>query len=60
MRAHLYASLANLEKIPAAWALIRGRLPFWQKACHDKYGPVVRIAPNGPYPSRDVLYAETY
>ncbi|CAO2655259.1 Nn.00g103230.m01.CDS01 [Neocucurbitaria sp. VM-36] len=38
--------LARISPIPATWALLRGRLPFWQKACHDKYGPVVRIAPN--------------
>ncbi|OAL05172.1 cytochrome P450 [Phaeosphaeriaceae sp. SRC1lsM3a] len=37
---------ARITPFPAAVALLRGRLPFWQKACHDKYGPIVRIAPN--------------
>lgn len=26
--------------------LLRGRMPFWVKAQHDKYGPIVRISPN--------------
>ncbi len=26
--------------------LLRGRIPFWIKACHDRYGPIVRVSPN--------------
>ncbi|KAK7178821.1 hypothetical protein DPSP01_014343 [Paraphaeosphaeria sporulosa] len=37
---------ARLTPIPATWSLLRGRIPFYVKACHDKYGPIVRIAPN--------------
>ncbi|KAH7083820.1 pisatin demethylase [Paraphoma chrysanthemicola] len=37
---------ARITPFPAVFALLHGRLPFWQKACHDKYGPIVRIAPN--------------
>lgn len=26
--------------------MLRGRIPFYVKAAHDKYGPVVRVSPN--------------
>ncbi|KAF2468932.1 pisatin demethylase [Lindgomyces ingoldianus] len=38
--------LARLTPIPITWSLLRGRIPFFMKACHDKYGPVVRVSPN--------------
>ncbi|KAF2251956.1 pisatin demethylase [Trematosphaeria pertusa] len=37
---------ARLTPIPVTWSLLRGRIPFYVKACHDKYGPVVRVSPN--------------
>ncbi|KAJ0344631.1 hypothetical protein COL154_004425 [Colletotrichum chrysophilum] len=38
--------LARISPLPYVIALLRGRIPFWVKACHDKYGPVVRVSPN--------------
>ncbi|ORY15280.1 cytochrome P450 [Clohesyomyces aquaticus] len=38
--------LARLSPIPITLSLLRGRIPFFVKACHDKYGPVVRVSPN--------------
>ncbi|KAF5526058.1 Versicolorin B desaturase [Colletotrichum aenigma] len=38
--------LARISPVPYAIALLRGRIPFWVKACHDKYGSVVRVSPN--------------
>ncbi|KAF2800224.1 cytochrome P450 [Melanomma pulvis-pyrius CBS 109.77] len=37
---------ARLSPIPITYSLLRGRIPFFVKACHDKYGPVVRVSPN--------------
>ncbi|KAF2681423.1 pisatin demethylase [Lentithecium fluviatile CBS 122367] len=37
---------ARITPIPATWFLLRGRIPFYMKACHDKYGPAVRVSPN--------------
>ncbi|KIW07450.1 uncharacterized protein PV09_02289, partial [Verruconis gallopava] len=31
---------------PETIALLRGRIPFYMKACHDKYGSIVRVSPN--------------
>jgi len=33
-------------QIPVTLSLLRGRIPFWTKAQHDKYGYVVRVSPN--------------
>ncbi|EJT70818.1 cytochrome P450 monooxygenase [Gaeumannomyces tritici R3-111a-1] len=38
--------LNSVSEIPAAWALLRGRQPKVYKQLHDKYGPIVRVAPN--------------
>lgn len=38
--------LARISPVPYVIALLRGRIPFWVKACHDKYGSVVRVSPN--------------
>ncbi|KLU89743.1 cytochrome P450 monooxygenase [Magnaporthiopsis poae ATCC 64411] len=38
--------LNSVSEIPAAWALLRARQPKAYKKLHDKYGPVVRVAPN--------------
>ncbi|KAK1762847.1 averantin oxidoreductase [Phialemonium atrogriseum] len=38
--------LARVSPFPNVLALLRGRIPFWIKACHDKYGPIVRVSPN--------------
>ncbi|KAF0327197.1 benzoate 4-monooxygenase cytochrome p450 [Colletotrichum asianum] len=37
--------LARISPLPYVIALLRGRIPFWVKACHDQYGPVVRVSP---------------
>ncbi|KAF2646386.1 pisatin demethylase [Massarina eburnea CBS 473.64] len=37
---------SRLTPIPIIWSLLRGRIPFYMKACHDRYGPVVRVSPN--------------
>ncbi|EUC39618.1 hypothetical protein COCMIDRAFT_10305 [Bipolaris oryzae ATCC 44560] len=29
-----------------SWKFMRGRQPYWQLELHEKYGPVVRVAPN--------------
>jgi len=33
-------------QIPCTLALLKGRIPFWIKAQHGKYGPIVRVSPN--------------
>ncbi|KAH6673039.1 pisatin demethylase [Halenospora varia] len=38
--------LARISPVPVTIALLRGRIPFYVKAAHDKYGPVVRVSPN--------------
>ncbi|KAM0331365.1 hypothetical protein ACHAQA_003037 [Verticillium albo-atrum] len=38
--------LARATPLPNVLALLRGRIPFWIKAHHDTYGPVVRVSPN--------------
>ncbi|KAF2419707.1 pisatin demethylase [Tothia fuscella] len=38
--------LARISPIPCTLSLLRGRIPFFVKDCHDKYGPVVRVSPN--------------
>ncbi|KAJ2987771.1 hypothetical protein NUW58_g4323 [Xylaria curta] len=38
--------LHRMTTLPRAIHLIRGRLPFEVKSLHDRYGPVVRIAPD--------------
>ncbi|KAL5364991.1 cytochrome P450 [Aspergillus floccosus] len=39
-------SLWCASRIPYLWKLCRGKLPGKIRAYHDKYGPVVRIAPD--------------
>ena len=38
--------LARISPLPIIIALVRGRLPFFVKNAHDKYGSIVRIMPN--------------
>ncbi|ROT36462.1 averantin oxidoreductase [Sodiomyces alkalinus F11] len=38
--------LAKVSPFPNVTALLRGRIPFWIKAQHDRYGPIVRVSPN--------------
>ncbi|KAL2755499.1 hypothetical protein ACRALDRAFT_2041856 [Sodiomyces alcalophilus JCM 7366] len=38
--------LAKVSPFPNVIALLRGRIPFWIKAQHDRYGPIVRVSPN--------------
>ncbi|KAI1503322.1 P450 monooxygenase No.1 [Biscogniauxia marginata] len=38
--------LWKISLVPRAWALTRGVLPFRIAALHDRYGPIVRVAPN--------------
>ncbi|KAF2099274.1 pisatin demethylase [Rhizodiscina lignyota] len=38
--------LARISPIPITISLLRGRIPFFVKDAHDKYGPVVRVSPN--------------
>lgn len=40
--------------------LLRGRIPFWIKACHDKYGPVVRVSPNELSFDNEVAWKDIY
>ncbi|KUJ21564.1 putative cytochrome P450 monooxygenase [Mollisia scopiformis] len=35
-----------ISRVPMAYNLARGRLPYRIAELHDKYGPVVRVAPN--------------
>lgn len=37
---------ARVSAIPVTLSLLRGRIPFFVKDCHDRYGPVVRVSPN--------------
>ncbi|OAA57409.1 averantin oxidoreductase [Niveomyces insectorum RCEF 264] len=37
---------ARATPYPNVYHLLRGRIPFWIKACHDQYGPIVRVSPN--------------
>ncbi|KAL1890217.1 hypothetical protein Sste5346_008371 [Sporothrix stenoceras] len=37
---------ARASPYPNVFNLIRGRIPFWIKACHDQHGPIVRVSPN--------------
>ena len=39
-------NIAKKMQIPKTLSLLYGRIPFYIKACHDKYGPVVRVSPN--------------
>ncbi|KAL4897375.1 cytochrome P450 [Aspergillus ambiguus] len=39
-------SLWCASRIPFLWKMLRGELPRKIKAYHDKYGPVVRVAPD--------------
>jgi hypothetical protein len=39
-------NIAKKMQIPITLSLLYGRIPFYIKACHDKYGPVVRVSPN--------------
>lgn len=41
------------SRLPIAYAYFTGRATFWIKELHDKYGPVVRVAPN------DISYANS-
>ncbi|KAI7909997.1 hypothetical protein M0657_008647 [Pyricularia oryzae] len=38
--------LNSITQIPAAWALLRARQPKAYRELHEKYGPIVRVAPN--------------
>ena len=38
--------LAGLSNIPYSWSFLRGRQPYDIHALHEKFGPIVRIAPN--------------
>ncbi|CAG9980389.1 unnamed protein product [Clonostachys byssicola] len=37
--------LNRISPLPLSIALLRGRLPFYVKHIHDRYGPVVRLTP---------------
>lgn len=37
--------LNRISPIPLSYHLLRGRLPFYVKQVHDRYGPVVRLTP---------------
>ncbi|KAI6711662.1 hypothetical protein JHW43_005807 [Diplocarpon mali] len=37
---------AAATRLPLTWFVLRGWGPHWTSALHDKYGPVVRVAPN--------------
>ena len=41
------------SRLPIAYAYFTGKATFWIKELHDKYGPVVRVAPN------DISYASS-
>lgn len=47
-------------QIPCVIPLLRGRIPFWIKACHDKYGPVVRVSPNELSFDNEVAWKDIY
>ncbi|KAF9876162.1 benzoate 4-monooxygenase cytochrome p450 [Colletotrichum karsti] len=52
--------LARVSPIPYVIALVRGRIPFWVKACHDQYGPIVRVSPNELSFDNEVAWKDIY
>ncbi|KAI1636257.1 cytochrome P450 [Biscogniauxia mediterranea] len=46
MRIHPGPLLWKISLLPRAYYLMKGELPFRIAQMHDKYGPVLRIAPN--------------
>ena len=57
---HRGPRLWAISQLPSAFYLLKGQLPYKVFELHEKYGPVVRIAPNELSYNQDEAWQDIY